>query len=372
MNKITTRIKNKINTDYETGNIFMSDNTLFFDIETTGFSAKITSVYLIGAAYICDSSDTFTEYEIIQWFCDSPADEAIVIAEFFEFMKNFKTLVHYNGEGFDMPYLLYKCKAYNLPYSFDNIDSIDLLKRTRKMEKFLKLENLKQKTIEKFLSVSRDDKYSGGELINIYHDYVKTNSSQDRDLLMLHNFDDVCNLIQISAITEYEQLINGGYDIVNLEIVAKDSKKDDNRLDAIFTARLKNSVPQHVSYGNSTFYMTAYNDTLKLKVNVYTSELKFFFQNYKDYYYLPYEDKVVHKSVAFYVDKDYRTRAKAANCYSKKTGTFLPQKEPVIEPYFKIDYYDKDSYFELEDSFKESADKQKAYVIGAIKWLLDV
>ncbi len=399
MNRITTKVKPYTSTDYDIDNRFMLGDALFFDIETTGFSAKITSVYMIGVAYACqnnkacpantpaafpvtaspisqDTAGTKTqgcdlEFEVIQWFCDSPGDEAVVIAEFFEFMGNFQYLIHFNGEGFDMPYLLNKCKTYNLPYSFEGIQSIDLLKIARGMEKFLKLENLKQKTVEKFLSVERCDTYSGGELINIYQHYVKNKSDREKELLLLHNFDDVCGLISVAVITNYENIIAGNYTILGLDILPKDSRLNDNRLEAIFTAKLYRTVPKRISYGNDTYYFTAFGNTLKLKVNVYTSELKYFFPNYKDYYYLPYEDTAIHRSVAFYVDKNYRTRAKAANCYSKKTGTFLPQKEPVIEPYFKIDYYDKESYFELEDEFKNDTDKQKAYVSSVIKWLMN-
>ena len=40
--------------------------------------------------------------------------------------------------------------------------------------------------------------------------------------------------------------------------------------------------------------------------------LKYFYDNYKDYFYLPKEDTAIHKSVATYVDKDFRQKAKTA------------------------------------------------------------
>lgn len=95
-----------------------------------------------------------------------------------------------------------------------------------------------------------------------------------------------------------------------------------------------------------------------------------FYSDYTNYYYLPFEDRAIHKSVAFYVDKDFRTKAKAANCYSKKTGMFLPQKSEVISPYFKIDYSDKKMYFELDDTFCNSYDSQYSYMMHVISTLL--
>lgn len=97
--------------------------------------------------------------------------------------------------------------------------------------------------------------------------------------------------------------------------------------------------------------------------------MKFFYKNYKDYYYLPKEDISIHKSVAFYVDKDYRTKAKAATCYSKKTGKFLPQFNEQIEPYFKIDYYDKTNYFELTDEVKNNPLILQNYTIHILEYL---
>ena len=108
---------------------------------------------------------------------------------------------------------------------------------------------------------------------------------------------------------------------------------------------------------------------MKIKISVYNGGLKFFYQNYKDYYYLPMEDRSIHKSIAFYVDKNYRTKANAANCYSKKTGRFIPQYEEIISPYFKIDYSDKITYFELTNEIINQPDLIKNYIDNVLMHL---
>ena len=128
-------------------------------------------------------------------------------------------------------------------------------------------------------------------------------------------------------------------------------------------------LPKHISYGMGPLYFAGHNEKVGLKVNMYTGELKYYYSNYKDYYYLPTEDTAIHKSVAFYVDKNFRTQAKAANCYSKKTGRFLPQYTEVIEPYFKIEYHDKVTYFELTDELTENDDALKEYILHCINHL---
>lgn len=96
---------------------------LFFDIETTGFSGDTSQLYLIGCTY----HDGFG-WKLIQWFADTRDSEGQLLEAFFTFMERFKVLVHFNGDGFDIPYLLKRCKHLGLNYNFDKITSLDLYK----------------------------------------------------------------------------------------------------------------------------------------------------------------------------------------------------------------------------------------------------
>ena len=51
-------------------------------------------------------------------------------------------------------------------------ESIDLFKKSKSLSPLFKLENYKQKTIEHFLGINRSDKSDGGELINVYKQYL--------------------------------------------------------------------------------------------------------------------------------------------------------------------------------------------------------
>lgn len=100
-----------------------------------------------------------------------------------------------------------------------------------------------------------------------------------------------------------------------------------------------------------------------MRIPLYHGELKYFYPNYKDYYYLPAEDMAIHKSVAAYVDKNHRTQATAATCYSKKSGCFLPQYQELFSPALKLERQDKISYFELTEAFTNSRENLKTYVM---------
>ncbi len=89
--------------------------------------------------------------------------------------------------------------------------------------------------------------------------------------------------------------------------------------------------------------------------------MKYFYSNYKDYYYLPKEDVAIHKSVASFVEKDYRRQASARNCYTRKQSSYLQQWDVLFTPFFKRDYDDKDLFFELTDELKTQRDAFNLY-----------
>lgn len=342
-----------------------NSDVVFFDIETTGFSANTTSLYLIGCVYYKDNS-----WQSISWFAETPAHEKEVIANFFEFIKDYKAVIHFNGDGFDIPYLLKKVSIYNMPYTFSDKSSIDIYKMISPLKHILKLENLKQKSIEKFLGINRNDKFNGGELISIYNHYVTSPNLYDYNTLILHNKEDIAGLINILPILSYYKIISKKFEVVSTSIITENIDVTYMPKTLCITLRFDSPFPKRISFSYEEFSFSAMGNTANVKVSIYTNELKYFFPNYKDYYYLPYEDTAIHKSVAFYVDKDFRTKAKAANCYSKKSGRFLPEYEELITPYFKIDYFDKKLYFELTDEVLSNLDTMYKYVCHIFDILL--
>ncbi|MBQ4531050.1 MAG: ribonuclease H-like domain-containing protein [Lachnospiraceae bacterium] len=338
---------------------------LFFDIETTGFSAKTSYLYLIGCLYFQEGAP-----KIKQWFAETPSDEPVLLFEFFEFLKNFKYLIHYNGNGFDIPYLMQKCAHYNLSYNFESIKSVDLYKILSPFKSLLKLENLKQKTVENYLGISRKDVYNGGELISVYLEYIKKPDKQGKELLLLHNHDDINGLLCLSPMLAFQDFILDNLKFQDAEIKDYVSYNGLEGKEIIFTFHLSSPLPKRVSFAKQDHYLSISKQECKLRVKAYTGELKYFYSDYKNYYYLPKEDTAIHKSVAFYVDKDFRTKAKAANCYSKKTGVFLPQFQEIVSPYFKIDYFDKILYFEACSENLTNNDLMLTYIYHILQLML--
>ena len=89
----------------------------------------------------------------------------------------------------------------------------------------------------------------------------------------------------------------------------------------------------------------------KDNVPIINGELKHFYKDYKNYYYLPAEDTAYHKSVSEFVDRSARVQATARTAYTKKTGSFVPVFNGMdINPnyVFKKSYADRQSYIPLE------------------------
>ena len=129
--------------EYDLSLLANPDKILFIDIETTGLSSKTASIYLIGACYYKESI-----WNGIQWFAETPEEEAHIINAFFEFAADYTTLIHFNGNQFDLPFILGRCENLKLSHDFEKFEGIDIYKRVSLCKHFLQLPNCKQKSIE--------------------------------------------------------------------------------------------------------------------------------------------------------------------------------------------------------------------------------
>ncbi len=338
-------------------NELFGEDCIFFDIETTGFSPTSSSIYLIGCL-----RKKGQNLIIDQFFAESKDDEKEVLQNFMDLLHEYKTIISFNGIGFDIPFIKAKCDSYGIDEHLKEFSYIDIFKLISNIKFLLKLPNYKQKTIETFLDIHRDDRFSGGELINVYDDYIKTKSSEAESLLLLHNFEDVTGMLDLLPILSYLEILNGHYTVSSVEIIPYTSYECENRQEMIITLQNDYVLPKRVSFQCYDFYLTMNQDISRIRIPIFEGELHYFYPNYKDYYYLPEEDMAIHKSVATFVDKQYRERAKACNCYNRKTGTFLPQYDTIMNPIFQKQHKDKCSYFELTEDFSTSDVMLRRYV----------
>lgn len=340
------------------------EDILFVDIETTGFSARTSDLYLIGCVYFSQM-----QIHLIQWFAEKPEEEKDILQAFLRKCKDCKILIHYNGNNFDLPYLKQKCLTYHLKEPFSDMEGIDIYKRIMPYKSALMLDNLKQKTVERFLGINREDVYHGGALISVYKDYVKNPTSASFELLLLHNADDMRGMLALLPILSYADIFFQPFRVVKVQAERYSNPDGFSQTVLMMKLRFPFSFPKSVTYCAQNCRFECFENEGLLKVPLIYGELKYFYSNYKDYYYLPNEDIALHKSVAAYVDRSYRMQAKAENCYTKKQGAFLPQWDIIFSPVFKKDYCDKTFYFELTDEMKHSPEEFAKYALHVIDML---
>lgn len=318
------------------------EDLLFFDIETTGLKKETTQVYLIGCAFCKDGT-----WMIRQYLAESALDEQLIMEQFADFAKGFRVLVHFNGEGFDIPYLAYKAAYYNLDFSFADFQSIDIYLLSKPLKKLLGLSSLKQKSIEQFLGIDREDLYGGGALIPVYYTFERTSDEEAERLLLLHNHDDVEGMLDLVKILDYRQIPEGKFSFSDGRIINHT---------AVLEYRLEKPLPAPFEsiHDQDRIRLAAEGTLLQLNIALYEGCALLPLPDVENYYYLPEEDRVIHKDVAAFVDKSHRRKATRKNCFLKKEGLFLPQRKPLFEPAFEVAGQKRKTFFEVTEALPDN------------------
>lgn len=326
-----------------------------FDIETTGLSPKISSLYLIGALWYDGKQGQFCSR---QWFADDYISETDILQAFGQFLSSFTLLVHYNGSGFDIPYIEKKCRELDVDSPFHKIQSLDIYREIRRFKSLFPAPDLKLTTVERLTGFMRKDDLSGRDCIDIYSQFMQKKYFRDEGMelekqkLLLHNLEDLIGTLYSALLLNYKSAQ------ILLQSGTKMQVKEQN--DQIYI-----SIPSPCSFPFPLIWEPALftvhweDKEISVQIPLIQGTLYHFFKNYKDYYYLPAEDTAIHKSVGTYVEKEFRQPAKASNCYTKKEDTFLPvpagQDPAASQPLlFRAGYREKQSYVVWDDKARQN------------------
>lgn len=333
--------------DDNTASIFTEDS-FFYDIETTGLMSKRNHIYLIGCAHRIGNHVTVT-----QFFSENNQEESLILTEFLSYCKHFSQMISFNGIGFDLPFIIERCKQNHILEQLNNLHQLDIFRRCKQLKKYIVLDSYKQKSIETFLGIQRDDQYNGGQLIEVYHNYVKCPTPESMQLLKLHNYEDVIGMIDLFPILSYEQLLQGIFIYQSHALNQYLPYGSDTReTELIIHCELPQPIPGPIRLKDKHWYAAIDQRSIAVSIHLFTGELKYFFENYKDYDYLPDEDMAIHKSISSYMDKAHKQPATKKNCYTRTTGVFLPVPKDSINNihYFQKEYADKTFYLQYDEA----------------------
>ena len=338
---------------------------LFLDIETTGLSAEQNAIYLIGCVY--SQSDG---WNLIQWMDTSGKEEKEILSSFLLFASGYRYLVHYNGDRFDLPFLKRRLKAHALKDLTEQVESLDLYKAVVPYRRLLGLPDYKQQTMEALLDTGRTEGESGGDLVRVYRKYIVDPEPALLEKLLAHNEADVTGLMALLPLLVYSDLDQAGFKVRRAQANYYTDYDGTRREELFVFFSLKRPIPAPIYASADHCFVKIEDGSGVLKVPLYTEVMKYFYANYKDYYYLPEEDMAVHKYLSSYVERSRRVQAKPETCYTKKSGSFLPQWDLFRTPFFKRTYEDKELFFEFTDDCKRDRGflaEYVAYVIMHIK-----
>ena len=297
---------------------------LFFDIETTGLSADISAITLIGC---CDMDGNIT-----QWFNEDGFSQKQILSDFLTFIKSYDTLITFNGKTFDLPFLSSKIKEFKLNASFDRYEHLDLYQILKPYKNLWGLKNFRQKNLEEYLGFHRTDKLSGKKLIKTYQNYLEKGDTKDKEAVLLHNREDLLGLRNIYSLMSYPALLDGKFTLSSYSI-------ENDEFHAYLN--LDHEVPVCGNYKQSGICLTLKHSNAVLTYPLDDGHLKHYHRDYKNYYYLPMEDLVIHKSMKSFVDTSSLVRADKDNCYSKFVpgDNFLSNENDVLSFCSDMIYY---------------------------------
>lgn len=360
-------------------------DVLFFDIETTGLSARTAGLYLIGlltcteestsppnealpipvhkkeAAVHAASDAAAPKWTLRQYFCEDVSDEPEVLRQFFTLLRSKKVLISYNGDGFDLPFLRHTAAQYALETPLEQADSFDLFRRFRPLKRLLSLPDLKLKTCERFLGIDREDRFTGAELISVYQHWQKTREDEALRTLLLHNEEDIAHLPDLLPLLRYTDP-----DLGQCFLDAHTLTPTEDGSGTLLTLRYRfegaQPFPQPLNLRDDRWTLQLADRSAVLTVPLRRDELKYFYPNPQDYYYLPSEDCAIHKSLAEFVDRRARKKASAQTCYQRRQGLFLPEAAPVFEPLFRTSFRDTRLYAEYTEALWQDPEKATEYL----------
>lgn len=342
---------------YSTDSFCSKDKILFIDIETTGLSKEKTTLYLIGCGYYTEN-----DFKTILYFADNPAEELDVLNAYIDFSKSFTHLIHFNGTKFDIPYLQFKARKYGLNDPFSHINQIDVYQLAKPLRYLLFPQSMRQKCIEDFLKITRNDMYNGGELIEVYHSYVNNPNDSDLDLLLTHNREDVLGMHYILPILCYLDFKDHCPRYIGYEVNIYSDFYNETKKELLLKYSTELTLPESFTAKTETLYMRydSGSHTITFRLPILEKSMRLYYDNYKDYYYLPNHDTCIHKSAAMGLSKNEYVKATKETCYTAVSGEFVKQPTNIFSPALKEFYKDKCLYFSFPDSFDES----KANLLG--------
>ena len=282
----------------------------------------------------------------------------------------------FNGTTFDIPFLQAKCKKHAL-LSFSPHAQCDIYKKTSPYKNLLHLPGCRQKQLEEYAGIYREDKFNGGQLIELYRAYCETPDDRLLEALLLHNREDLEGMTRLFSVIAIPSLFEGGYFSVEKLSLEEDTSPDAaSHLFLRASLRPAFRLPAPLSIDGFSgllkkCFLAGQDYSVLLRIPLYEGELKFFYPDYKNYSYLPAEDNAIHKSVAVYVDKSHACPLLPPPAIRAGQADFSPALHKWQGfSLFRTDHKEKQFWVMADDILNADPEMQKNYLKSVLQALI--
>jgi len=171
------------------------EKVLFLDTETTGLSGGAGTVaFEIGLGFIDARGMVIRQYVMRDY-----GEEGPMLSEIADMIKQYDTIVSFNGKCFDLPLLESRMVMNRIRMPLTQMPHLDLLHIARRVYK-LRLGRCNLSSLEEaVLGQGRKDDLPGAQVPQRYFDYIKTKEFALLEDVLRHNFDDVKSLAALTG-----------------------------------------------------------------------------------------------------------------------------------------------------------------------------
>jgi len=169
--------------------------SLFIDLETTGLSGGAGVVpFLVGLGFYKND-----KFNVVQFFLGDLAEEERLIQQLGQFFSqmNFRSIITFNGKGFDMPLLETRFTLHRHPLSLNELPHLDFLFSARSLWKHkyesCRLFHLAQEIVE----ADRSEDIPAAEIPIRYFEYLRTGNFSLMESVLYHNQEDILSLLGV-------------------------------------------------------------------------------------------------------------------------------------------------------------------------------
>lgn len=308
--------------------VYPTERVMMFDIETTGLSPDRSFIYMIGINI--RKSDG---WEVKLLFNDDGQSEPEIIKTFQDELLSHDILIEFNGDQFDINFVkrrmahIKRVTGITIEDNFSTVRSVDLMKLIRPYKFALGLPNIKQKTIERFLGINREDQFNGGQLIDVYLDYLSSKDETAKHLVVQHNRDDMVGMMYLSDIFAVTSLSDGNFEVsgINTELKAE-------RLYLNISLKLPFAMPRRIFASGNGISVNAEALSALVSIPIAEGTFRYYFENSKTSF---------EEHMGYFI-------------------TSMNEEVPAL-PVYKTELKSKTNYIELSDNFLGNAEHIKEY-----------